>query len=283
MIRRYTDRRKLTTVLMAGAVVAACAGVGVERAAAFRGGFGGFHGGGFGGFHSGGFGGFHGGGSRFGDGGFSDHSGDAGFGRGGFGSVHNAGSFSDHAETYRQSHPEYQHNASQFQQAHPDARTNASQLQQNRTSEANNLQQNRTNEVNDLQSNRENTFNNYNRNWGGLLLGRRIRRRSCHRRDTRCAAGRGRSDLGRRKPILLLQWHLLRAPGQPICRGATTARSSRCNATAVLLHRLCRHRAQSRLRWRILLHGAERLPGDPATRRSDGDHATERCGRSEYQ
>ena len=73
--------------------------IGVEGAAAFRGGFGGFRGGGFGGFHGGGFGGFHGGGfhgfggggfhfggfgsggSRFGDGGFADRSTDAGFGR----------------------------------------------------------------------------------------------------------------------------------------------------------------------------------------------------------
>ncbi|MGA8194976.1 MAG: hypothetical protein WB902_16545, partial [Acetobacteraceae bacterium] len=98
-------------MLLAGSAMAVCLTIGVDRAAAFRGGFGGFHGGGF---HSGGF---HGGGSRFGDGGFSDRSSDAGFGRGGFGSVHNASAFTDHADTYRQSHPEVQHNAGQFQQA----------------------------------------------------------------------------------------------------------------------------------------------------------------------
>ena len=109
-------------MLLAGAAIAVCISVGVERAAAFRGGgFGGFHGGGFGGFHGGGFGGFHGGSAsaastvvalgwrrfptsaagfrggaaRFGDGGLSDRGGDAGFGRGGFGSIHNASTFSD--------------------------------------------------------------------------------------------------------------------------------------------------------------------------------------------
>ena len=147
MIRRFNNWKKRAGGLLVGAAVLAFVSIGVERAAAFRGGGGfhggggGFHGGGFGGFHGGGgFGGFHGGGSRFGDGGFSDHSADAGFGRGGFGSVHNAGSYSDHADTYQQSHPEYQHNANQFQQTHPEGAQNASQLQQNRTNEANNLQ-----------------------------------------------------------------------------------------------------------------------------------------------
>ena len=62
--------------------------------------------------------------------------------------MHNASSFSDRADTYKQSHPEYQHtdyqhNAGDFQQSHPDASENASQVQQNRFNEANTLQQNR--------------------------------------------------------------------------------------------------------------------------------------------
>jgi hypothetical protein len=133
MTRWFSDRNKFAGKLLAGTAMAVCLAVGVEHAAAFgggfggfHGGFGGFHGGGFGGFHGGGFGGFHAGGSRFGDGGFSDRSSDAGFGRGGYGSVHNASSFTDHADTYQQSHPEAQHNAGQFQQAHPDDKATAS-------------------------------------------------------------------------------------------------------------------------------------------------------------
>jgi hypothetical protein len=97
MFKRVLYQEKQAGVLLASTALALCLVIGVERAAAFRGGFGGFHGG-FGGFHgggfgrSGGFGGFHGGGfhfgglggggSRFGDGGFADRSVDAGFGRG---------------------------------------------------------------------------------------------------------------------------------------------------------------------------------------------------------
>ena len=103
MIRQFQHGKKLTALLVS-TVIAACVAIGAERAVAFRGGFGGFHGGGFGGFHGGGFGGFHGGfggfhdgsfagGSRFGDGGFADRSTDAGFGRGGWGSIHNASTF----------------------------------------------------------------------------------------------------------------------------------------------------------------------------------------------
>ena len=62
MTRRFSDRNKFAGRLLAGTAMAVCLAVGVEHAAAFRGGFGGFHGG-FGGFHGGGFGGFHGGGS----------------------------------------------------------------------------------------------------------------------------------------------------------------------------------------------------------------------------
>src|SRR5271167_3120648 len=143
-------RNRLPAMLLTGTAMGLCLVVGLDRAVAFRGGFGGFHGGGFGGFH--------GGGSRFGDGGFADRSGDAGFGRGGFGSVHNAGDFSDHADAYQESHPEFQHNATQLQQN----RTNeANTLQQNRTNEANTLQQNRYNEARALQYNRVNTWNNY--------------------------------------------------------------------------------------------------------------------------
>jgi hypothetical protein len=65
-----------------------------------------------------------------GDGGFFDRSRDAGFGRGGWGSVHNAGAFSDRADRYQQSHPEFQHNAGQFQQGHPEYQHNANQFQQ---------------------------------------------------------------------------------------------------------------------------------------------------------
>jgi hypothetical protein len=50
-----------------------------------------------------------------GDSGFADRGRDAGFGQGGFGSMRGASSYSDHADSYRQSHPKYQHNASQFQ------------------------------------------------------------------------------------------------------------------------------------------------------------------------
>jgi hypothetical protein len=104
MFIHIKQRRTLSICLLAGTVLATSAYLGSERADAFfRGGGGGFHG----------FGGFHGGGSRFGDGGFFDRSRDAGFGRGGFGNVHDASSVSDHADAYRQSHPEYQHPASQ--------------------------------------------------------------------------------------------------------------------------------------------------------------------------
>ena len=182
--------------LLAGVGDGGMPGDGADRAAAFRGGFGGgggFHGGGFGGFHGGGFGGFHGGGfggfhgfggrfggfhgggwggaSRFGDGGSFDRSGDAGFGGGGWGSVHNASSFSDHADSFQQSHPQFHQNTSQFQEAHPEARQNASQYQQNRFNEANSLQQNRFNEANNLQYNRTTTWNNYNAGWGGYYSG----------------------------------------------------------------------------------------------------------------
>ena len=122
---------------------------------------GGFHGFGGGGFH---FGGFGGGGSRFGDGGFADRSTDAGFGRGGFGSVHNASNFSEHADTFQQAHPEYQHNASQFKKK-------KKRGQQNRFNEANTLQQNRYNAARSLQYNRESTWNNYHGSWGGYYSG----------------------------------------------------------------------------------------------------------------
>jgi hypothetical protein len=77
----------------------------------------------------------------------------------------------DHADTYQQSHPEYQHNASQFQQMHPGDAQSASQLQQNRINEENNLQSNRINEANNLQNNREYTFNTYNSDWGRYYSG----------------------------------------------------------------------------------------------------------------
>ena len=77
MRTRLSYRKKLAVVLLAGVAVVACMAIGADRAAAFRGGFGG---GGFGGFHGGGFGGggFHAGG--FGGGGFR-----GGFGGGGWG------------------------------------------------------------------------------------------------------------------------------------------------------------------------------------------------------
>jgi len=62
MIKEFRPRRRLASLLLVSAALASLA-IGVERAVAFRGGFGGFHG--FSGFHSGSFGG-----SRFGDGGF---------------------------------------------------------------------------------------------------------------------------------------------------------------------------------------------------------------------
>ncbi|MGH7154122.1 MAG: hypothetical protein ACREF3_09335, partial [Acetobacteraceae bacterium] len=145
--------------------VAVCLAVSADHAVAFRGGFGGgFHGGGFSGFHGGGGfsgfshnGGFHGGTPRFGDGGYFDRSSDAGFGRGGFGSIHNSSTFTNRADTFQQSHPEFQHSAGQLQQN----RTNeANTLQQNRTNEANTLQSNRYNGARNLQYNRQTTFNN---------------------------------------------------------------------------------------------------------------------------
>jgi hypothetical protein len=60
MTRQFAYGKKLTALLV-GTAIAACVAIGAERAVAFRGGFGGFHGGGFGGFRGGGFGGFHGG------------------------------------------------------------------------------------------------------------------------------------------------------------------------------------------------------------------------------
>ena len=59
-VKRVPYRQKRAGVLLASAALAACLVIGVEHAAAFRGGFGGFHGGGFGGYHGGGshFGGF---------------------------------------------------------------------------------------------------------------------------------------------------------------------------------------------------------------------------------
>src|SRR3984957_2678275 len=74
MSMRFRSRNKLAGMALASAALTVCLAVGVDRAAAFRGGFGGFHGGGGGGFHGGGFhgggfGGFHGGGF----GGFHGH------------------------------------------------------------------------------------------------------------------------------------------------------------------------------------------------------------------
>ena len=153
-------RMSYGNLLLASAALAACLVIGVEGAAAFRGGFGGFRGGGFGGFHGGGFGGFHGGGFH-------------GFGGGGGStsaaleaevrdlvmedlqtaapmpvlavaasavSITPATSLIMPMRSNR-AHPEYQHNASQFQQTHPDDRQDAQQLQQNRSTEANDLQQ----------------------------------------------------------------------------------------------------------------------------------------------
>ena len=167
-------------VLLAGTAVAVCLAIGGEGAMGRGGGFGGFHGGGFGGDRAGNFGGYshwggyHGGAPRFGDGGFDDRSTDAGFGRGGYGSVHDASTFDDHADTYRQNHPEYQQG--QFQQNHPEARQNAGQYQQNRFNEANTLQQNasRYNEARSLQVNRQVYNNNWNHwagDWGGYYSG----------------------------------------------------------------------------------------------------------------
>src|SRR5271170_216734 len=121
MTKRQIHQKTWIGVALAGAVVIAGVGTGLERVVArgFGGFHGGFHGGGFGGFHGGfggfhgGFGGFHGGfggfhgGSRFGDGGFFDRGGDEGFGRGGFGSVHNAGSFAHNADSFARNHPEF--------------------------------------------------------------------------------------------------------------------------------------------------------------------------------
>ena len=51
MTTRFSNRNGLAGALLAGAAIVACVSLVVERAAAFRGGFGGFHGGG--GFHFG--------------------------------------------------------------------------------------------------------------------------------------------------------------------------------------------------------------------------------------
>jgi hypothetical protein len=157
MTKQLSHRNKLTVTLLVSAAATVCLVGGIERARAFRGGF---HGGSFGG-----------GTSRFGDGGRFDRSTDAGFGRGGYGSIHSASSFSNHADTFRQSHPEYQHDAGQFEQSHPNTAQNARQLQQNRTNEANTLQPNRYNDANSLRSNRINTYNNYSGGWSGYYSG----------------------------------------------------------------------------------------------------------------
>src|SRR5262249_32654127 len=159
MTKPFASRIKLVGVLLTGAVVATCLLLRAGPADAFRG----FHMGGFGGFNRGGFGG-----ARFGDGGLFDRSGDAGFGGGGFGSVHNANAFSDRADTFQQSHPEFQHNASQFQQ---NRSTEANQLQQNRYNEANQLQANRYNNARSLQNDRLFAWSQYKGNWGNYYSG----------------------------------------------------------------------------------------------------------------
>ena len=53
MLKWGSYRQKQAGVVLASAAMAGCLVVGVEHAAAFRGGFGGFHGGGFGGYHGG--------------------------------------------------------------------------------------------------------------------------------------------------------------------------------------------------------------------------------------
>ena len=136
-IRRYREREaesgRLTVLigimrkrhlgwLLTGSALACSLYIGVEDANAF------FRGG----FRGGGFGGFGGGGSRFGDGGFFDRSRDAGFGRGGFGNVHAASHFSDRADTYHDSHPEYQHNTGQPQPTHSEDHQSPSQSQSSR-------------------------------------------------------------------------------------------------------------------------------------------------------
>ena len=55
MTTRIPNRKRLAAVLLCSvAAVAAFTTVGGQQVAAFRGGFGGFHGGGFSGFHGGG-------------------------------------------------------------------------------------------------------------------------------------------------------------------------------------------------------------------------------------
>lgn len=153
---------------LAAALIASVAAVLLVEAGsaiAFRGGGfrgGGFRGGDFGGFHGADFGGFHGGfgdsdARRFGDGGLFDHVSDTGFGRGGWGSIHNASAFSDRADSFAQSHPEWRQNATQFQS--------------NRFTEANQLQSNRISEVNNIQTNRISTWDNYRGAWGGYYAG----------------------------------------------------------------------------------------------------------------
>lgn len=164
-VSKFFVPRTTARSILLGATAAVCLVAVGERAGAFRGGFGGFHGGRFGGF-----GGFHGGstGSRFGDGGMFDRSSDSGFGRGGWGSVHNANTFSDHADTFQRDRPEYQHNASQPQQ---NRFNDANQLQQSHINETNTLNENRFAETRNLQYHRETTFNNYSHNWGGYYSG----------------------------------------------------------------------------------------------------------------
>ncbi len=65
--------------------------------------------------------------------------------------------FSDHADTWDQSHPEWHQNATQ--------------PQQNRFNEAKQLQQNRFNDAGSLQYNRTNTWNHYTGDWGGCYSG----------------------------------------------------------------------------------------------------------------
>ena len=249
---RMSYGKRLAAALLAGVAVVAGLTVGGQQVAAFRGGFGGFHGGGgfggfhgggggFGGFHGGGFGGFHSGGfaggsSRFGDGGFFDRSSDGGFGRGGWGSVHSAGTFSDRADTFQQSHGEFSSDAGARQQ---NRFNEANTLQSNRYNAANSLQSNRYNDARNVQINRQNDFNSYSGSWGGYYSGLGFGAGLAIGASVAAlpAAAVALSVAG--TPYWLFKWHLLCVARRPVCRYRSPHRCGGPNHSAVVLDPLC--------------------------------------------
>ena len=232
---------------------AAAASVAVASAVSVAGGFGGFGGGGsrFGGRvfdRSGGLSGFDGGGwggaSLFGDGGSFDRGGDAGFGGGGLGSVHNASSFSDHADSFQQSHPQFQQNTSQFQETHPDSnkRQNVQPGQQNR------VQRGQFAAAEPLQRGQQSSVQPHDhleqlqRRLGWLLLGPGVRRRIGDRRHHRGSPGGSLCALGCRLAYWYSNGVYYASQSGSYVVTPPPDRRGRSGAPARLLHRRSRGR-----------------------------------------